>query len=212
MSGNDDLLLRRLIGAAVIFVGAFLLAWLLPQPEEGASEREGTVVLRMHAPESELPSERLPRASGMAEASESSGGRATSAVKETRVERVPSAEQAPTAAVEPAPEPAPEPDRVREPEATPEPEQSAPEATAGGGDWWIQAAAYSDQAAARRGRDRIAADFSVGSRLREVRIDGRRFWRLQVGPLPREAAAEALAEGLRDEGFQGARVFRETGS
>jgi DedD protein len=216
MSGEDELLLRRLIGAAVVFISAFLLAWLLPQPEAGNSEEEGTVVLRMGAPEPAPRLERAPRAAEVAEASVRSGERAASGAREASVETPPDPARVSAAVAEPAPEPKPKPKPESKPEprpkAAPEPEPHAAEATvAGGGDWWIQAAAYSDQAAARRGRERVEEAFSTGSRLREVRVDGRRFWRLQVGPLPREAAAQALAEGLREKGFQGARVFRETG-
>ena len=214
MSGDDELLLRRLIGAAVVFVGAFLLAWLLPQPEAGKGKEEGTVVLRMRAPEPAPRLERAPRAAEVAEASDRSGERAASGAREASVETPPDPARVSAAVAEPAPEPKPKPESKPEPkpEAASEPDPPAPEATvADGGDWWIQAAAYSDQAAARRGRERVEEAFSTGSRLREVRVDGRRFWRLQVGPLPREAAAQALAEGLREKGFQGARVFRETG-
>jgi rare lipoprotein A len=208
MSGADDLLLRRLVGAATVFLAAFLLAWLLPQPQGGTSEQAGTVVLRMRAPE---PRARLePSAQERVEAPPKAEG---AAALPERASEAPPPPATPAGAgageavsVDPAPPASAEP----EPAAPSGARQAAPgTAPASADEWWIQAAAYSDRAAARRGRERVAAEFSAGSRLREVRVDGRRFWRLQVGPLAREDTAERLAERLRGRGFQGARVFRE---
>lgn len=214
MSSDNDLLLRRLLGAAVVFAGAFLLAWLLPQPGEDSAGQEGSIVLRMRAPKPGLP-QRLPeRVEDEAPAPEAAPRRerdGASRAEEAPTTEVHRAEARPEAEPTPEPEPVPEPEPQAEaaPEPDPEPE-GQPEAASAAGEWWIQAAAYSDEQAARRGRERVAAEFSAAGRLREVRVDGRRFWRLQVGPLPREAAAEELAERLRGKGFQGARVFHET--
>lgn len=208
MSSDNDLLLRRLVGAATVFFGAFLLAWLLPQPEEGESEQDGTVVLRMHAPEPRSRPERLSSVEERAESPSSDARRAAAPDRASEARPLPAAPAPADTRAASSAEPAPSAERKAA--ANSDSREAAPQAApANGGEWWIQAAAYSDQAAAGRGRKLVAAEFSAGSRLREVEVDGRRFWRLQVGPLAREAAAERLAERLREQGFQGARTFRE---
>lgn len=202
MNGDLDLLIRRLIGAATVFLAAFLLSLLLPPPDQAGDAGNERVLLRL--PQSQ------PRSFPEADAAD---GKAPA---ETGVGRDSEAGSRPSSSARPA-APAPAPSRPQReaasaaaslPEPAPSTVADAPAAKEAG-NWWIQAAAYGDAEAAQRGRKRVEDAFSQGSRLREVTIDGRRYWRLQVGPLKGEAAAKDLADRLRDTGFQGARAFRE---
>lgn len=199
MSEHSEQLTRRLVGAGAVFGAAFVLALLLPQPDPSRATDEGQVVLQLSQPQASDEVSPDIRQAG-------APSRVTTerAPRETQLTGRDEAGGVSSAAPEPKPEPAPAPSSASRASPAPQPADAT---RAGEGDWWIQAAAYSDSEAAERGLERIAVDFSVSSRLRDVTVDGNRYWRLQVGPLPREAAANELATRLRDAGFQGARVF-----
>ncbi|MHA7833038.1 MAG: SPOR domain-containing protein [Algiphilus sp.] len=83
-------------------------------------------------------------------------------------------------------------------------EASAPSPATGR--WWIQAASYSDPDTAQAGRQRAEKQgFRV--RLKEVRIEGKAWWRLQIGPYGDAAAAKTDIGAVEAAGFRGARAI-----
>lgn len=204
----DRVLMRRLIGAATIFGAAFLLSLLIPEP--GAErERDGAVVLRLDTPESV----RTPGADGASpqtpEARTAPGAPDDRAVPAGAPQAEPREAEAPSSRPALRDEPSV---AERTPPAAPDPPPAtdpAPAASASSaGGWWVQAASYSDRETADAGQSRArAAGFRT--RLRDVQVEGRRYWRLQVGAFGTEAEATRAARRLQDSGFAGARAFRE---
>lgn len=206
----DKVLMRRLIGAATIFGAAFLLSLLIPEP--GAErEQDGAVVLRLDTPESVrnrgqvTASPEAPASRQVPEAPDDRASPAGPPEAESREAEAPASRPAPREEPSIAERTPPaEPDPQPPPATDPAPAASAPSA----GAWWVQAASYSDRETADAGQSRArAAGFRT--RLRDVQVDGRRYWRLQIGAFGTEAEAAGAARRLQDSGFAGARAFRE---
>jgi len=211
---NEDeskVLRDRLIGAAALCLLVFVISLFIPEP---APNRDSNGALVIDLKEGE------PAASSARELAQEDAG----ASPATRSQPSPAA-SAPSAAKEamqgdtPTPEPAPQ---TKQPESdrTPAKAAAAPSApgrsndairdererAAGQGDWWVQAASYSDREMAARGKAR-AAELGYGTALREVRVEGRQWWRLQVGPFSSEAAAQSTINQVEAAGFRGARAL-----
>ncbi|MCK5770261.1 SPOR domain-containing protein [Algiphilus sp.] len=204
----DKVLMRRLIGAVTVFGAAFLLSLLIPEP--GAErEQDGAVVLRLDTPESV----RTPGSDGASPAAPEA--RAARDAPDDRAAPSGPPQAEPREADAPPPRPAPQDEpsvAERTPPGAPDPQPAtdpAPAASASSaGEWWVQAASYSDRETADAGQSRArAAGFRT--RLRDVQVEGRRYWRLQVGAFGTEAEATRAARRLQDSGFAGARAFHE---
>lgn len=216
MNEDESTVLRdRLIGAAAVCLLVFLLSLFIPEPAPDQAG-PGEVVIDLNA-RNDAPASRVvtdPPASSrtppVAYAGAGEAARPPSAEKATQKGGERPTERAPEATAPPAqqartvaPPPAP-------PPATPQPpEQHKPAAAENGGaagDWWIQAASYSDRETALRGKAR-AVELGHGAQLREVRVDGRQWWRLQIGPFSSEASARSKITSVEAAGFRGARAL-----
>ncbi|WP_420426547.1 SPOR domain-containing protein [Algiphilus sp.] len=208
---------NRLIGAGALCVLVFIVSLFIPEPAE-QGEDQGVVIEL--GPRSSVPLESADGGAAGATASEPAvsapappgptgaaetdasppAAQASTSAPEPRQPAV-AAEAAPPA--EPSPAPAPAPSRDATATAKPAAQPAAPAAP---GRWWIQAASYSDPEMARAGRKRATAR-GFDTRLNEVRIDGKAWWRLQIGPFVDAAAAEAALAEVEAAGFRGARAI-----
>lgn len=217
MNEDESTILRnRLIGAAAVCLLAFLLSLFIPEPApDQAGPGEVVIDLKERTGAPSSPSVAQPPASnatatvaepGPDEAARPPSSRddATQKGSERSPERAartadPSAQKASKAAPPSAPPPA---------VSAPSEQRNAAAADGGdaAGDWWIQAASYSDRETALRGKAR-AVELGHGAQLWEVRVDGQRWWRLQIGPFSSEASARSKITSVEAAGFRGARAL-----
>jgi len=217
---NEDestVLRDRLIGAAALCLLVFVLSLFIPEPAPNR-DSSGALVIDLKeggtsAPRAQESGPEEDGAPAVARSQPSPAASAPRAAKEPRKAVTPAPESVPQTK-QPAPERSP-PDTAT---ASSAPAQRAPPARsedatrdkqrqlAAQGDWWIQAASYSDREMAARGRAR-AAELGYGTALREVRVEGRQWWRLQVGPFTSEAAAQSTINQVEAAGFRGARAL-----
>lgn len=224
MKEDDSTVLRnRLIGAAALCLLIFLLSLFVPEPAPD-SDNGGSMVIDLKERETAAVTQReadqaasgdTPDVAHSAPAPESP---AAAAEGRERASMPPADEQRP-APQRQAPQPAAPPESAHA-EAAPAPAasqrapreaqvkaaQPAPEQPAAQGDWWIQAASYSDRDTALRGKAR-ASRLGYGAELREVRVEGKQWWRLQIGPFSSEASAQSKINTVEAAGFRGARAL-----
>ena len=94
------------------------------------------------------------------------------------------------------------------PPAGPAPSESIydqPPRTATGQDIYIQAGSFSSADNAYRLKGNVAQYYD--SQVREVTVDGQRFYRVHLGPFPDVQSANAVHAQLQDAGFPGARIM-----
>lgn len=220
----DEALKRRLIGAGLLLVAAFLLVSMLPEPRLRTAPEEDlrVVTIDLNAPEipageavalaaTDASSTSAPAAvaaptESAAQASEE-GAPPEIGEKEESEPAVPApAKPAPT--VRPSP---PSPAVAAKPATTPDskPAQvaAAKPSTASGPRWWVQIGSYSDIANARQ----------VEARLRELQqpavvapIDTAKgtLYRVRGGPYASETQAQAAHAAIVRGGYADARMVK----
>jgi cell division septation protein DedD len=176
----DEVLRRRLVGAAVLLAAAFLLASLLPDPGPRGAGGSGQVVtydLRTGRPINPPPRpepEPAPTARSQAE---------------------------PPAAAGPAP-PGPAPD-------TPRPALKVDESLGGTppGAWYLQIGSFENQANARNVLTRL---YGAGLPTTiQTLTSGKKLWyRVRVGPYANEAAAQQALAKVRGQGYPLTKVVK----
>lgn len=70
-----------------------------------------------------------------------------------------------------------------------------------GPDLYLQVGAFGERANAERLQDRLAGLDGVSVRAEAVELDGRRLWRVQIGPIPSVERFDRLVEALRERGI-----------
>ena len=179
----DEVLLRRLLGALVLFGGLFLLSGLLPDADapgptaQGHKQRVQIDLL----PKPEAP----PRVAPQPAAAEQ---------EEPETERKP----VPEAQSKPQSKP---PAKAAPPAARPEP-KPAPAAE----QWWVQVASFSSQDNA----DALVSELrgrGLKAVLETVQVGGRQVSRVLLGPYSNQQSAEAARSSIILSGFADARSF-----
>lgn len=175
----DEVLRRRLVGAAVLLTGAFLLASLLPEPDgrAGTGARRGvTYDLRTgEMLDESAPAEAAP---GAADASTPAPGF--------------------EAAEEPAPAAAPAP----RPTLKVDESLDAPP-----GAWYLQIGSFENQVNARNVLQKLYTA-GLPTTIQSMTV-GRKLWyRVRVGPYAEEAAAQKALAVVRQQGYPLAKLVR----
>ena len=180
----DEVLARRLLGAAAILAVAFLFASLLPEPEE---ERGGDIVaaydLRTGLPIGPSVAEPAPVEHPPALKSDDT-------LTGSQAPDGPLDAAAPPAEAEPLPRPA-----LRVDETL---------ASRSGG-WFVQVGSFSNQANARSALQKL---FGMGlpTVIQSVSVGSTLWYRVRVGPYPAEAPAAAALARIRKNGFNTAKL------
>lgn len=211
--GQSSVLLQRLLGAAVLFGGLFLLSLLLPQAPESDEApnlddgRTRHVRIDLHpvappavpagdvsAPETDVPGVEAPAAAS------------ADAHIEANAEDEPAvAAQAPPAEPVPAPKPAPEPKTKPKPASKPAPAEAAQAPVAAG--WWVQVASFGKQSNAQGLVERLRAR-DLPARAEQVDISGRKLYRVLVGPYSERAKADSARGQIILIGFSDSRTVQ----
>lgn len=219
----DEALKRRLIGAGLLLIAAFVLVSMLPEPRLRTAPEEDlrVVTIDLNAPEVpagepiELSSpEAAAPAAPVAEATTESAARASEEGAPPEIEQeAPEAASAaapvkPSATEQARPAPPPAVATKPAPSAETKPAQVAaakPPAAKGGPSWWIQIGSYSDITNARQ----------VETRLRELQqpavvapIDTAKgtLYRVRGGPYASESQAKSAHEAIVRSGYADARM------
>ncbi len=124
--------------------------------------------------------------------------------------------EAPAGASAPPPPPAVRPPTAvppgspRHAGALPPPPQRAPGPAAAGlsGPGWLQVGSYAERDNARAVRERLRAGGVRDVELQDARVDGRRVWRVRIGPL-RAGQAPAIAERVVSLGLPRPRLLAD---
>ncbi|MEQ9478570.1 MAG: SPOR domain-containing protein [Algiphilus sp.] len=216
MHESEAIALRnRLIGAGALCLLVFILSLFIPEP--GAQTQDQGMVIDLAADSSDpretgnggtpSPVETPPVSSAPAQATAENEARPATPPAAARTPSPAPAQKAPRKTAEAAAPAAPSPTATtpRDPAAS-STAATAPTPPATAGRWWIQAASYSDPAMAQAGKQR-AEKRGFYARLKEVRIDGKAWWRLQIGPYGNASAAEAAVDDVEAAGFGGARAI-----
>ncbi len=74
---------------------------------------------------------------------------------------------------------------------------------------YLQLGSFSQRQSAERLRDQLAASQAVAVVLRDVEINGRNYYRVQLGPVDDRKALLALRESYLEQGFSGAKLVAE---
>lgn len=187
----DEVLLRRLLGALVLFGGLFLLSGLLPDADapgptaQGHKQRVQIDLL----PKPEAP----PRVAPQPAAAEQ---------EEPETERKP----VPEAQSKPQSKP---PAKAAPPAARPEPKPAVKPATQpvpAAEQWWVQVASFSSQDNA----DALVSELrgrGLKAVLETVQVGGRQVSRVLLGPYSNQQSAEAARSSIILSGFADARSF-----
>ena len=176
----DEVLLRRLLGAAALLGLAFLLATLLPDPEP--ARRDGAAIvaydLRTGKPIGTMP---LPP-----------------------FEHLPALKSDATLDADPDPV-APVPETERAP--APRPALKVDETLHRVGGWFVQVGSYSSQANARGALQKL---FGLGlpTVIQSVAVGKTLWYRVRVGPYPTEGAALAALASVKKNGYTTAKLVR----
>lgn len=205
----NEVMIRRVLGAVVLLVSAFLVASLVPGPETG---QDGSGL-----PSAETPDHVVRY--------DLQGGRPAglklepalkAVVPEPAISRpeqdsgsVPEEEQAvdgtiavASAATKPA---APAPETVQK---TPTPSLVASAQAEAG--WFVQIGSFADPANARSVRERLLGA-KLPASVQEVKVGRATWYRVRVGPYSKEAAAQKSLERVRALDYRGARLFQDSG-
>lgn len=208
MSEPDrDALLRRLLGAGVLFGGLFLFSLLLPDggdSEVATGEQASTQSVRI-----DLNPQPAPVPSG-APAPASPPTETPAAVSESsRAAADPEPGQpAPlTEDPEPVVQPKPAPKPVREPESTPQVDKRAPASAPVASGWWVQVASFGDAGNAQRLVENLK-ESALPARRESVAIGQRTLHRVLVGPYADKAEADAARGRVILLGFADSRSLQ----
>ena len=183
----DEVLLRRLLGALVLFGGLFLLSGLLPDADapgpvaQGHKQRVQIDLL----PKPEAPPRVAPQPAVVDQ-------------DEPETERKPVPEAKPKPQSKPRSNP---PSKAAPPAARPEP-KPAPAAE----QWWVQVASFSSQDNA----DALVSELrgrGLKAVLETVQVGGRQVSRVLLGPYSNQQSAEAARSSIILSGFADARSF-----
>lgn len=206
----NEVMIRRVLGAVVLLLAAFLLASLIPGPEAGqdrggspsASDPDQVVrydlkgvgraglklepALKDLGPEQENPSpEPDPEP---VEAAQSPGDEPVVAPALPVVATVKPAAPAAALAARPAP-----------------PAASKTEAAG----WFVQVASFADPVNARSVRDRLRGS-KLPAASQKVKVGPATWYRVRVGPYREEAAAQKALVRVRALDYRSARLFQES--
>jgi DedD protein len=211
---------RRLVGAAVIVALMVIFVPMLVEEEEGESPIPDSALEVPPRPAFEPEPTRHPTAELQPDEVVAEPPDAPAELQPPPLYIPPETDVGPIAEEDvwtpapvmvPDPEPAPEPETVVTP-ATPaapppvavRPEPPAaqparPAAPTGPSSWVVQVAALSEQPRAQALEQQLQ-DQGFPAFIESVRIDGRLFHRVRIGPEPDKGRAEGLAATLRDQG------------
>lgn len=206
----NEVMIRRVLGAVVLLLAAFLLASLIPGPEAGqdggespsASDPDQVVrydlkgvgraglklepALKDLGSKQENPSpEQNPEP---LEAAQSPGDEPVVAPALPVVATVKPAAPAAVLAARPAP-------------------PAASKAEAAG--WFVQVASFADPVNARSVRDRLRGS-KLPAASQEVKVERATWYRVRVGPYREEAAAQKALVRVRALDYRDARLFQES--
>ena len=208
MSAVDrDVLIRRLLGAIVLFGGLFLLSLLLPggsPPERDVQEQGHPQRVRIDLNPVPVP---MP-AEAPADNPEPDVEVAESSVPEAEgASAAPKTESPPTEPPTPKPEPKPaqraEPPKKQIPPQQKPPEPSSPVSKG----WWVQVASFGDAGNAERLVTKLKAS-GLPARRESVSVSQRTLSRVLVGPYKDKAAADAARGRVILLGFSDSRSLQ----
>lgn len=174
----DEVLRRRLVGAAVLLTGAFIVASVLPDPSRPAGAAGGRVVtydLRTGAELAPASSEPEPEPEAAVPADEGAAAPAPAGGLAT---------PRPTLKVDerlgaPAPAPA----------------------------WQLQIGSFENQANARNALQKLYGA-GLPATIQSMTVDKKLWYRVRVGPYADEAAAQKALAAVRQQGFPLATIVR----
>lgn len=177
----DEMLVRRLLGAAALLAVAFLLATLLPGPKP---DQDGGAVVAYDLRTGERIGEPV--------APPPNVEHAPVLKPEERL-----AIRATEEAAEPPPQPAP----------APRPTLKVDETLDKPGGWFVQVGSYSSQANARNALQKL---FGMGlpTVIQSVAVGKTLWYRVRVGPYPAEGAALAALSRIKKNGYTTAKLVR----
>ena len=206
MSAVDrEVLIRRLLGAVVLFGGLFLFSLLLPggsPPEREVQERDHPQRVRIDLNPVPVP---MP-AEAPAENQETDLDVADSGEPED-ASAAPEAESSPAEPPTPKPEPRPaqraEPPKKQAPPRQKPPESSSPVSKG----WWVQVASFGDASNAERLVTKLKSS-GLPARRESVSIGQRTLYRVLVGPYKDKAAADAARGRVILLGFSDSRSLQ----
>lgn len=223
----EDVVRKRVVGAVVLVVLGIVLPLLLARcmRDDAAGDTQSMRVYEI-TPTGEARPAGESRVAGADNQGIATNGGTDAPAQDATAQRpaqgdsptggptAPEVQQAPAPAAEPeqqlpSPEPQPEPEP---PAPEPEPQPSAPAASPESGEpaaapvkratvaagWVVQVASFSDESnaltLARELNDNYSAFYT------EAVVDGSNYYRVRIGPFDDEAAADAAAQALRDQG------------
>ena len=204
---DREVLIRRLLGAVVLFGGLFLFSLLLPggsPPERDAPEQDHTQRVRIDLNPvpvpmpAEAPEENPEPDVELAESIEPDVGDSSAE---------PNPENPP--ALPPAPEPEARPaQRAQVPKKQVPPRQKPPEPSPPVSEgWWVQVASFGDAGNAERLVTKLKSS-GLPARQESVSISQRTLYRVLVGPYPNKAAADAARGRVILLGFSDSRSLQ----
>lgn len=214
MSAVDrEVLIRRLLGAVVLFGGLFLLSLLLPggsPPELVQLDADRTQRVRIDlnpvpvpmpaaVPEESLESE----ADGSPVLESDAGAPGESLESEGQPVEPPTHTSAP----QPTPKPAPKSVEREEPPKQPAPQKAPEPSSPADKGWWVQVASFGDAGNAARLVDKLKRS-GLPARRESVTISQRTLYRVLVGPYDDKAAADAARGRVILLGFSDSRSLK----
>lgn len=210
MSAVDrEVLIRRLLGAVVLFGGLFLFSLLLPggsPPERGPQDTDRTQRVRIDLNPVPVP---VPMPPAALDETGAPDVEATELVEldtgDTNAESEPEAPPAQPPASTPEPKPAqrPEPPKKQAP-PRPKPAEPSPPVSEG---WWVQVASFGDAGNAERLVAKLKSS-GLPARRESVSIRQRTLYRVLVGPYQDKAAADAARGRVILLGFSDSRSLQ----
>ena len=212
----NEVMKRRLTGAAVLVVLGVLVPFGLVQWLDGADTDRGEDV-RVYEITPDGGARPISETASGPDTATRDGDTESAADRGEPVEPASAAPSEPEPEAEPEPGPAaddpPETPADAEPAADPEPVNVPPgpappaEDEPAGPAWSVQVGSFRSEDNARGLMQTLAADFPAF--YAEGEVDGTTYYRVRVGPYPSEAEAESAAEALKARG-RSAQVRRES--
>ena len=206
MSAVDrEVLIRRLLGAVVLFGGLFLFSLLLPggsPPERDVQvlDHPQRVRIDLNPVPVPMPAE-APEENPEPDVEIADGGKPVDASAAPVVQSPPA--QSPPPKAEPKPVPSEEPPKKPVPPKPKSPEPSPPVSEG----WWVQVASFGDADNAARLVAKLK-DSGLPARRESVKISQRTLYRVLVGPFDGKAAADAARGRVILLGFSDSRSLQ----
>lgn len=224
----DDLLKRRLVGAAVLVLGAFALASLLPGPDRKPGAGDEPVVaydLRTGRALNAGPVEPPPPPVRLKPAEIGSSESLAAEVAEAPAAREPAKEppalkpapQKPVADPKASPAPAPQATADGKPVAKPAPKTGKfalkvdESFNSSGGNWFVQVASFPSKDTARTEQMKLAK-LGLPAMVTAASVGKKTWFRVRLGPYGSESTAQQALSSAKAKGYPEAKVVRPDAS